>query len=186
MAFIEAPAHAEFNDEDQKPCQIPNRAAEIWYPETPESPCNWAVSHPSAVAPAQPFNLCLNMDFGGPDGQLLGKLTRVSVFLGGYPAVLIGMEFDYSDGSRRAYGRRDYLIENKHHVAGVEQSFFIDGPGGEVITSVEVANSPRASEPSGSSEATGFRSVQSLTVSKLSLTPNLLEDLSTTTKINMY
>ena len=171
IALVEAPADAEIDYETPKLSEIPARAAEIWNPGIPEGierRCDWAVSSPSAAAPAQPFNLCLDMDFGGPDGRLLGGLTRISVVLGGYPAVLVGMAFDYADGSRRAHGRRDYLIENKHHVSGVEQTFFIDGPGGERLTAVEVANSPRQSAPQDLGQAAAPGPVQGITVRRMS------------------
>ena len=169
VALIETPADAEIydddNDDDDQPLRaIPGRYAEVWNPDIPDSRCDWAVSGPPASAPAQAFNLCLDVDFGGPDGRLLGKLTRIGFIMGGYPAVFLGIAFDYSDGSRRAYGRRDYLIENNHPAAGIEQTFFIDGPGGEVVTEVEVANSPSQSKPQSSDAVSPPQTIQGITV----------------------
>ena len=170
VGLLETPADSELHDDDQDQSlrEGTGHFAEVWNPEIPESPCDWAVSGPPASEPAQAFNLCLDVDFGGPDGQMLEKLTRIGVLMGGYPAAFLGMAFDYSDGSRRAYGRRDYLIENKQHAAGIEQTFFIDGPGGEVVTEIEVANSPTQCKPQASSGVSGPQTIQGITVSRLS------------------
>ncbi|KAI1100991.1 hypothetical protein F4804DRAFT_344309 [Jackrogersella minutella] len=115
----------------------------IWNPNIPEFHPIWNFPKPVNSRPfnsAQSFNLCLNMDFGGPGGQLLQSLVRLDVFIAECPSVILGMSFIYCDGSERFYGRkrsRDSL-DSRHVTPAVRQSFIIDGPHGEVMTNITV------------------------------------------------
>ena len=81
------------------------------------------------------FTPLLNMDFGGPDGSLLGSLARVVVNM--HPIYLIvGLEFVYCGLESKLYGTRGNL----------EQSLLIDGAGGERISEVEVNLSKRSAK----------------------------------------
>ncbi|KAI1374895.1 hypothetical protein F4677DRAFT_146182 [Hypoxylon crocopeplum] len=116
---------------------------EVWNPNIPKVHPAWLFPRPS---PAQYFNLCLNMDFGGPDGQQLQSLVRIVVFMGGFPSVFLGVSFVYSDGTERSYGRKSFrnsLIEISSTPA-IRQDFPIDGPGGELITKITTSWSREA------------------------------------------
>ncbi|KAL4792933.1 hypothetical protein BDV19DRAFT_367357 [Aspergillus venezuelensis] len=78
-----------------------------------------------------------NIDFGGPDGQLLTRLERVVIYLHvqndmnerrSDSSLVQGIETCYAGGERRFWGE----------AKGCALSFLIDGPAGERITKVEV------------------------------------------------
>ncbi|KAL5356595.1 hypothetical protein BJX96DRAFT_171757 [Aspergillus floccosus] len=72
----------------------------------------------------------LDIDFGGPQGSLLGLLTRMVVYVSTSPCPITGMVFFYTDGSTRSFGIRGQS----------EISFYVDGPGGERILEVIVVD----------------------------------------------
>ncbi|KAI1339365.1 hypothetical protein F5Y15DRAFT_86626 [Xylariaceae sp. FL0016] len=111
---------------------------ELWNPKFPNVRPTW---HFEAASPTQHFNLCLNMDFGGPGGHLLPSLTRIGLFMGGYPAVFLGMSFAYRDGHETFFGRKEYResVENMASLQAVKQSFTVDGPNGEIISKMTVS-----------------------------------------------
>ncbi|KAI5917273.1 hypothetical protein F4810DRAFT_697126 [Camillea tinctor] len=124
----------DYKNLDQEPVQL-------WNPVMPETshPVVWQNAHFST----QHFDLCLNMDFGGPRGRLLRSLTCINFLMGGFPAVFLGMSFNYEDGTERFYGRKRYR-ENIGNLAGqraVRQSFHVNGPRGELITKIEASYS---------------------------------------------
>ncbi|KAI2470143.1 hypothetical protein F4781DRAFT_196502 [Annulohypoxylon bovei var. microspora] len=114
---------------------------EVWNPNIPAAPPVW---HFPESSPTQYFNLCLNMNFGGPDGQLLQSLVRVDVLMGGYPSVFLGICFIYCDGSERLYGRKRFRnsLEQIANTPSIRQCFLIDGPRGEVMTKITVSRYP--------------------------------------------
>lgn len=63
--------------------------------------------------------------------QSLRTLTRVTAYMGQFPHVFLGMAFSYADGSKRRFGRVTYAIDGGVQVPAIEQSFELDGPGGE-------------------------------------------------------
>ncbi|KAI0595235.1 hypothetical protein F4775DRAFT_585635 [Biscogniauxia sp. FL1348] len=117
----------DYRNLDQEPVQL-------WNPSLPEHPHHTSWHY--AQFSTQHFDLCLNMDFGGPRGCLLQSLTRINLYMGGFPAVFIGMSFNYEDGTERFYGRKGYResIGSLAVLRAVQQSFHIDGPMGEIIT----------------------------------------------------
>ncbi|KAI0007040.1 hypothetical protein F4779DRAFT_643517 [Xylariaceae sp. FL0662B] len=114
------------------------KLAELWNPNIPSAYPVWHFS----PNPPTFFNLCLDMDFGGPNGQLLRSLVGVIAFMGPFPAVFVGLSFAYDDGSERCYGRSSSKTSVKD-VRAVRQYFPIDGPAGEIMTSVKVSYSQR-------------------------------------------
>ncbi|KAL4939099.1 hypothetical protein BDV06DRAFT_225331 [Aspergillus oleicola] len=78
-----------------------------------------------------------NIDFGGPDGQLLAYLERIVIYLHGKHDInesrsdsspLQGLEVCYAGGSRRFWGK----------AKGCGLSFLINGAAGERINKVEI------------------------------------------------
>jgi hypothetical protein len=155
VALIQMPTSSTKADERLADYPLPS-PAEIWTPEIPNKSPKWSIRNPPPAAPFQQdttsqdrqktsqqrFNFCLNMNFGGPEGQFLRSLTRVSVFMGSCPVVFMGMTFMYKDGSQRAFGQRRYLVNGADYVSTTEKSFAIDGPGGENFIKVETSYNP--------------------------------------------
>ncbi|KAI8632986.1 hypothetical protein F5Y19DRAFT_491590 [Xylariaceae sp. FL1651] len=114
----------------------------IWNPSHPITPPLW--NPPVKDSSKQEFKLCYNMDFGGPEGCLLRSLTRLVFYMGGFPAVFLGIAFVYSNGYILSYGRKVYRrsIERTTKIQCVQQNFPIDGPNGEKITKVVTSYSP--------------------------------------------
>lgn len=111
-------------------------AVGIWNPKVPSDQPRW--NSPKAF-PRQSFNMCLDMDFGGADGQLLESLTMVNVFMGEFPAVFHGISFTYSGGTERFYGNKSYRLRTARRYNCIVQSFPIAGPKGEFINKVETS-----------------------------------------------
>lgn len=124
--------------------------ADIWNPKLPRNSTEW--NHPVAF-PRQSFNLCLDMNFGGDNGELLSELTRVIVFMGEFPAVFHGMCFVYSDRSERLYGRKTYATRSDKKYDCIAQSFAVFGKGGERINGISAGYS------------VGFDTIQDISVS---------------------
>ncbi|KAK2794439.1 hypothetical protein FQN50_009909 [Emmonsiellopsis sp. PD_5] len=96
---------------------------------TPTAPKNVSLQQGS-LAIHQTFRRSLNANFGGGDGSLIFSLTRIVFLQDDFRAPIVGLEFCYADSSSRLYGRR----------GRVEQSFLIDGPGGEFIVEVRIGS----------------------------------------------
>ncbi|KAH8677345.1 hypothetical protein BX600DRAFT_123255 [Xylariales sp. PMI_506] len=106
----------------------------VWNPSAPPEVPDW---HPEAIDSPQSFNLCLDMDFGGSDGQLLRSLSAVNVFMGEFPRVFFGMSFVYVDGTEKFYGRREEPVQSIKFPC-VLQTFPLSGEKGELINKVEI------------------------------------------------
>jgi hypothetical protein len=73
----------------------------------------------------QTYNPIWNIDFGGPSGEKLSKLTRIVAHMEDETTPLVGLMFDIN-GEDIMYGNR----------GRTEVSFIIDGAGGERISKV--------------------------------------------------
>ncbi|RYO87390.1 hypothetical protein DL764_008870 [Monosporascus ibericus] len=116
----------------------PQRFVELWNPcPLPQAKRILGWQHERHPLRKQPFNLCLEMNFGASGdeepGRLLRSLVRVTVYLGGFPDVFLGMAFSYADCRKRRFGRRTYHVNGATEVPAIEQPFSLDGPGGEFI-----------------------------------------------------
>ncbi|RFU33930.1 hypothetical protein B7463_g2438, partial [Scytalidium lignicola] len=109
---------------------------QIWIPEFPSRVSSLTLIPTMPLK--QTFNLHLNMDFGGLANCRLRSLQRIVAIMFDYPAIFLGFEFIYDDGSHCFYGRR--TVEDYKHVTWkcIELSFPIQGAQGEVISEVEV------------------------------------------------
>lgn len=109
----------------------------IWYPAIP-SPnlCLNEIHFPQRHFYSTGYHPLFWTLFGGPGGEYLQNLTRMTATLASY---LHGLEFHYNSDnvpvSCRKLGRHAY---DKHPGYSKLISFAIDGPGGEVIEAVEV------------------------------------------------
>ncbi|KAJ5569594.1 uncharacterized protein N7459_009024 [Penicillium hispanicum] len=105
----------------------------------------------SALLPSQPFRSfepLINIDFGGPRGQLLQTLTRLVFYMASGPLPLVGIEAFYSDGTSRNFGAKD----------GREISFFVNGPKGERVNRIAILQDNQRYVP-----ATGLGGLQVFT-----------------------
>ncbi|PKY08597.1 hypothetical protein P168DRAFT_323700 [Aspergillus campestris IBT 28561] len=78
--------------------------------------------------PSQAFEPLINIDFGGPQGVLLGSLTRLAFHMASRPYPLMGIEVSYSDGRYMLFGSR----------SGCVLSVFVNGPEGERINHIGI------------------------------------------------
>ncbi|OTB04004.1 hypothetical protein M426DRAFT_321296 [Hypoxylon sp. CI-4A] len=109
---------------------------EVWNPSIPLARPMWHFEKPEQL-----FSLCLDMDFGGPDGQLLQSLVRIDVLMGDLQSVFLGVSFIYNDGSERFFGRKSLGISYYHSasILATRQCFPINGPRGEVISKLAIS-----------------------------------------------
>ncbi|EWG38453.1 hypothetical protein FVEG_01661 [Fusarium verticillioides 7600] len=120
--------------------KVPGTLSGLWHPNKPDTSVS-GVIHPSTpkdqqtVAP--PY--FLNMDFGGLGGALISRLSRIIALHDDQYGSSRGFTFSYIDGRTKSYGTRLVISTAGDRSACIEQSFSIDGPGGERIVSLEVA-----------------------------------------------
>ena len=73
------------------------------------------------------FRPTVNIEFGGYKGRLLGQLTQIHVYTFKRRTGVVGLAFEYADGSERIFGSPKDRPRLSHA---------IDGPGGERVTEV--------------------------------------------------
>ncbi|KAL5335604.1 hypothetical protein BJX70DRAFT_374603 [Aspergillus crustosus] len=99
----------------------------------------WTPSYPRAAVSFTPhvqayhngFRPVLNLDFGGSHGEQLPKLTRIVTHVLNSRAPIVGLTFHLDNNSPVHFGRQGLM----------EISSFIDGPGGEYISSIVIERS---------------------------------------------
>ncbi|KPM40494.1 hypothetical protein AK830_g6068 [Neonectria ditissima] len=110
----------------------------LWHPIEPDSCANQMIlgcPPEQQQAPLEP-TFVLNMDFGGPGGSHLSRLNRVTALHDDYYGSFRGFHFFYTDGTKRMFGTRQIIDTMSKRWTCIEQSFALDGPGGERITSL--------------------------------------------------
>ncbi|KAJ9355088.1 hypothetical protein DTO280E4_6602 [Paecilomyces variotii] len=95
----------------------------IWTPDYPRATS--LIPKPSNL-PYQSYNPNLNIDFGGPAGESLGKITRMAAHMKDETAAFVGFTFDYDGNSSILYGRQ----------GRIEVSFVINAAEGERISEI--------------------------------------------------
>lgn len=106
-------------------------AQSLWTPSYPRETAT-LVPKPKAQYHCHDFDpTLLNLDFGGPNGERLGKLTRIVMHVHNRLSPFVGATFYFNDETFIHFGRQGLM----------EISSFIDGPGGELISSVMVEKS---------------------------------------------
>ena len=122
----------------------------LWQPEIPSyDGARLSCFKPSELND-QPitFRPLINVDFGGPAGVLLSRLTRITVYLG-EDADIVGIDFFYERSNGKYFssigqGTRDLKAAEcrsygcVHGSSVVQIANFIAGPQGERIVQVEI------------------------------------------------
>jgi hypothetical protein len=122
-----------------------------WCPDIPDDSC--ILSEPRVLQNERPLEwkeylprvICM---YGGEHGELLGKITKFTVWFMGNSTV--GIEFHYGDASI-ILGKRDPFLHTtdrmlaelrKRRGASWHATCDLNGPGGEVITDFIVLQNP--------------------------------------------
>ncbi|EWY87857.1 hypothetical protein FOYG_09241 [Fusarium oxysporum NRRL 32931] len=126
----------------------------LWHPTEPDTSVHGVIrpSTPNHQQTIDPLYL-LNMDFGGPGGTLISRLSRITALHDDEHGSFRGFAFSYVGGLTRSYGTRTVINTTSDRSTCIEQSFSIDGPGGERIVSLE-------SEPVASSKTENIRAIK--------------------------
>ena len=109
----------------------PRAASPLWVPDVPED-FEFSSSSEDEHFPEEESQYCLDVDFGGPLGERLPLLNRVTPFLDNH-GELRGMAFFYDDGTERVYGSRRTFGDRASTTLCSEPSFEIRGSAGERI-----------------------------------------------------
>ncbi|RYP24945.1 hypothetical protein DL765_000173 [Monosporascus sp. GIB2] len=146
LSLIEKPDQGYWHDDGMLYQPHRQRFVELWNPcPLPQAKKILGWQHERHSLGKQPFNLCLEMNFGASSdeepGRLLRSFVSVTVYMGGFPNVFLGMAFSYADGRKRRFGRRTYYVDSATEVPAIEQSFPLDGPGGEFIVGLASTHS---------------------------------------------
>ncbi|CVK91419.1 uncharacterized protein FMAN_09533 [Fusarium mangiferae] len=126
----------------------------LWHPYEPDTSVYGAI-HPSAAKDKQTVNqlYLLNMDFGGPGGALISRLSRITALHDDQHGSFRGFVFSYADGRTKSYGTRTIINTTSDRSTCIGQSSYINGPGGERIVSLEFA-------PDASSETENISAIK--------------------------
>ncbi|KAF5538627.1 hypothetical protein FPHYL_12484 [Fusarium phyllophilum] len=121
------------------PTQITDSRSALWHPNEPDTSDQDTIyplllEHPEVDDPLY----FLNMDFGGPGGALISRLTRISALHDEANGYFRGFAFSYIDGRTASFGLRTVIDKARERSTCIEQSLSIDGPGGETIVSLEL------------------------------------------------
>ncbi|KAH6696921.1 hypothetical protein F5X68DRAFT_257230 [Plectosphaerella plurivora] len=112
------------------PGHTPLLVPPLWHPAEPSTKDKKRIlPHSPNLNHLRPL-LHVDMDFGGDDGNDLANLTRITAYHG---ECLRGFAFFYADGKSRFFDPLNVKIASVQYCTWMEQSFAIDGPGGERI-----------------------------------------------------
>ncbi|PGH28084.1 hypothetical protein AJ80_00341 [Polytolypa hystricis UAMH7299] len=135
MVTLAVPSTA--TDPEASP-HLPLRATAIWYPTIP-SP-NLYLHETTFVGqdvPLSEFRPLIPVMFGGPRGAYLEYLTRIVVTVAN--SVIVGIDFEYDNEAGGAPIERMRACKSTVSAdESVKMTFSIDGPGGEVLTNMQV------------------------------------------------
>ncbi|OJD16996.1 hypothetical protein AJ78_02885 [Emergomyces pasteurianus Ep9510] len=120
----------------ERPPQLPLRTTAIWYPDIPpEDVYLYESAFAGKEVPQYEYHPLIHVMFGGPQGSYLKYLTRISVTVS--RQAIVGIDFEYGgEGApveRLQAGRSAKGADNSSKI-----SFTIDGPGGEILTGIQV------------------------------------------------
>lgn len=126
----------DIKKDDGSPPHLPLRTTAIWYPGIPSEDFHL---HEDSFAgrdvPLSDYRPLVQVMFGGINGSYLKHLTRISVTVSN--TVIVGIDFDYeSEGAPidRLRACRSTMSADD----SVKITFPIDGPGGEILTGMQV------------------------------------------------
>ncbi|KAH8895343.1 hypothetical protein GQ53DRAFT_50078 [Thozetella sp. PMI_491] len=120
-------------------------ASPLWSPDIPE---NFQFTSQASVQDPgeEESKYCLNIDFGGPHGERLALLNRVTPFLDGAD-YLRGMAFYYDDGTELVFGSRLAFGKGDVCKACLEPSLPIRGSAGERIIRIYCRGMTPSNDP---------------------------------------
>jgi hypothetical protein len=125
----------------------------LWYPTVPSSDlCLNDESFTGESPLTAGYRPLIWIQFGGPNGTYLQSLTEISATLSRYSIHSIDFYYDTEEGLKEV-GKlgRSSIRSNKRFWGSSEiVRFSIDGPGGELIDSVEVSIERREGDDVGS------------------------------------
>ncbi|EDN04315.1 predicted protein [Histoplasma mississippiense (nom. inval.)] len=120
----------------ERPPHLPLRTTAIWYPTVPPED---VYLHESTFAgkevPQSEYHPLIHVMFGGPQGSYLKYLTRISVTVSGQ--TIVGIDFEYGGESAPV----ERLQAGRNALGGDDSlriPFTVDGPGGEILTGIQV------------------------------------------------
>jgi hypothetical protein len=117
------------------------RATALWYPTVPSSDlCLNDESFTGESPLTAGYRPLIWIQFGGPNGTYLQSLTEISATLSRYSIHSIDFHYDTEEGPKEVGKLGRSSIRSKRFWSSSEiVRFSIDGPGGELIDSVEVS-----------------------------------------------
>ncbi|KAJ3529226.1 hypothetical protein NM208_g9858 [Fusarium decemcellulare] len=123
---------------DDSTSSMPNAVSWLWHPREPETRRHGLIlpSTPERPQVDSPVFI-LDMSFGGLEGILLPRLTRIAALHDDRIGCFRGLSFSYVDGSSKIFGMATIVGSAADHWSCIEQSFALDGSGGERIISIE-------------------------------------------------
>ena len=134
LSLREVKDHLEGSSDSSSRDMI-DKSLEQSYLWTPQGPKHEGLKI-STLLPHEPpreFQALTNIDFGGPNGLLLGSLTSLTFHMTSTPLPLIGIRISYSDRRSAQFGSDK----------GCELTLFINGPEGERINSIGILEDNR-------------------------------------------
>lgn len=122
-------------DEENSP-HLPLRTTALWYPDIPPQDLHLHESYFAGKdVPLSEYHPLVRVMFGGPQGAYLKYLTKISVTV--CNAVIVGIDFDYEREGCPVNCLRA-CRSTMSADDSVKITFLIDGPGGEMLTGMQV------------------------------------------------
>lgn len=106
----------------------------LWFPDIPRDFQNWSQALDQNTVEEE-SKYYIDMDFGGPQGERLSMLNRITPFLDDQ-GLLRGMAFFYDDGTELVFGSRWVFERLGSTTICTEPSIVIRGSTGERIIRV--------------------------------------------------
>ncbi|KAF4980918.1 hypothetical protein FDECE_17785 [Fusarium decemcellulare] len=132
---------------DDSTSSMSNAVSWLWHPREPETRRHGLIlpSTPERPQIDSPVFI-LDMSFGGLEGILLPRLTRIAALHDDRIGCFRGFAFSYADGSSKTFGMATIVGSATDEWSCIEQSFALDGSGGERIISIEFVPERRPSK----------------------------------------
>jgi hypothetical protein len=136
MVCLAVPDIATSSGSEECSPHLPLRTTALWYPDIPpENLYLYESSFAGRDVPLSEYHPLVRVMFGGPRGAYLKYLTKISVTVSN--AMIVGIDFDYESKGSPV----DCLRACRSTMSAddsVKITFLIDGPGGEILTGMQV------------------------------------------------